>query len=58
MLECLEFLEQQQKAHASSVAKPQAADASGRTPSTDPAQRARENLASVLLNHHEFVTVR
>ena len=27
-------------------------------PSTDPAQRARENLAHVLLNHNDFVTVR
>jgi hypothetical protein len=27
-------------------------------PSPDPAQRARENLVHVLLNHHEFVTLR
>jgi hypothetical protein len=57
MLECLEFLEQQQKAHAASP-KPPPGDNAGRTPSADPMQRARENLASVLLNHHEFVTVR
>jgi hypothetical protein len=28
------------------------------SPSSDPAQRARENLAHVLLNHNDFVTVR
>ena len=27
-------------------------------PSNDPAQRARENLVHVLLNHNDFVTVR
>jgi len=27
-------------------------------PSADPAQRARENLVHVLLNHHDFVTIR
>jgi hypothetical protein len=26
--------------------------------SGDPAQRARENLILVLLNHHEFITIR
>jgi hypothetical protein len=29
-----------------------------RTPSGDPAQRAREGLVQVLLNHHDFVTIR
>jgi hypothetical protein len=56
--ECLVFLEQQQNAHSSGSAKPQAADDGGRTPSADPALRAKENLVQVLLNHHEFVTVR
>ncbi|MDG1897088.1 MAG: PSD1 and planctomycete cytochrome C domain-containing protein [Fuerstiella sp.] len=28
------------------------------TPSTDPQQRARENLVQVLMNHNDFVTVR
>jgi hypothetical protein len=27
-------------------------------PASDPALRARENLVHVLLNHHEFVTIR
>ncbi|HEV3145471.1 MAG TPA: DUF1549 and DUF1553 domain-containing protein, partial [Gemmataceae bacterium] len=58
MRECLDFLEQQQKAHAGSPAKPQAADGSGHTPAADSALRARENLVQVLFNHHEFVTVR
>src|SRR5207253_383776 len=29
-----------------------------RKQSTDPAMRARENLVHVLMNHHEFVTIR
>jgi hypothetical protein len=33
-------------------------DEVGVAPSDDPAERARENLILVLLNHHEFVTVR
>jgi hypothetical protein len=32
--------------------------ADGRMPSSDPALRAREGLVHVLLNHHEFVTLR
>jgi len=33
-------------------------DVDGRLPSSDPVVRARENLIHVLLNHHEFVTIR
>jgi hypothetical protein len=58
MRECLGFLEQQQKAHAASPAKPQAAEAGGHSPAADSTLRARENLVQVLFNHHEFVTVR
>jgi hypothetical protein len=27
-------------------------------PAADPVQRARENLVHVLMNHHDFVTIR
>ena len=33
-------------------------DTDGRSPSNDPVLRARENLIHVLMNHHEFVTIR
>jgi mono/diheme cytochrome c family protein len=53
--ECLQFLQQQRAAFTKS---PGADDAEGKSPSKDPAVRARENLVHVLLNHHEFVTIR
>jgi hypothetical protein len=57
---CLAFLESQQAV----LAKPESltsfngGDDPGRAPSADPAQRARENLTHVLLNHNDFATVR
>jgi Protein of unknown function (DUF1553) len=53
--ECVTFLTEQAARHP--PGKP-AADADGKTPASDPALRARENLVHVLMNHHEFVTVR
>lgn len=54
--ECLEFLDEQAKQHAGLTPGPD--DADGRLPSHNPQTRSRENLLMVLLNHHEFVTVR
>jgi hypothetical protein len=59
--ECLAFLEEQRKTHAQTAGTGPAArptDADGRSPAADPMLRAYENLVQVLLNHHEFVTVR
>jgi hypothetical protein len=59
--ECLAFLESQRAVHSLTVAAGPAnrsTDADGRHAAPDPALRARENLVQVLLNHHEFVTVR
>lgn len=53
--ECVSFLDEQRKLFPASSAAP---DADGRRPAPDPTLRARENLVGVLLNHHEFVTVR
>jgi hypothetical protein len=55
LAECVTFLKEQ--ALRLGTGKP-AADADGRQPAADPALRARENLVHVLMNHHEFVTVR
>ena len=66
--ECLKFLQEQAavltaQANNAAPAEPKT-DASGATPdaitppSTDPHQRARESLLLVLLNHHDFVTIR
>jgi hypothetical protein len=56
--ECLAFLEQQTKLHAGATGTAPTPDADGKRAAGDPALRARENLAQVLFNHHEFVTVR
>jgi hypothetical protein len=56
--ECLAFLREQAARHAGSAGKAASTDNEGRTPASDPARRARENLVHVLLNHHDFVTVR
>jgi hypothetical protein len=57
LAECTTFLDEQTARHAS--AKRQAAnETDGRLPSSEPAVRARENLVHVLMNHHEFVTIR
>ena len=45
LAECATFLRRQTERHRSARA-------------ADPALRARENLAHVLMNHHEFVTIR
>src|SRR5262249_16650120 len=59
MAECTAFLDKQTQTHAQTAEKPAAgAEAGGKAPSLDPAVRARENLVHVLMNHHDFVTVR
>jgi uncharacterized protein DUF1549/uncharacterized protein DUF1553/cytochrome c len=57
---CLEFLTEQSKrlSDAASLSAFTAGAAASIPPSSDPAQRARENLVHVLLNHNDFVTVR
>jgi hypothetical protein len=56
--ECVAFLKAQAGRSAGGEQHAAPADAAGRAPAADPALRARENLVHVLLNHHEFVTVR
>jgi hypothetical protein len=57
--ECVAFLKQQAERHAKEPAPPPAGpDPEGKQPSAEPALRARENLVHVLLNHHDFVTIR
>lgn len=58
--ECVAFLQQQTNQFSSAAtlsAFPGNVETSVK-PSTDATQRARENLAHVLFNHHDFVTVR
>jgi hypothetical protein len=57
---CLEFLTEQSAklADSKSLTAFSAGPAASVPPSSDPAQRARENLVHVLLNHNDFVTVR
>jgi hypothetical protein len=55
--ECVTFLDRQAQRLAG-VKPPAPPTADGRTPAADPALRARENLVHVLLNHHDFVTIR
>jgi hypothetical protein len=57
---CLEFLTEQatKLADAKSLTAFSAGPAAAVPPAADPAQRARENLVHVLLNHNDFVTVR
>ena len=57
LAECVAFLRQQTQRYTESK-MPVVADNVGRAPSPDPGQRARENLVHVLLNHHDFVSVR
>ncbi len=54
--ECTAFLKQQAQALQPGKAAP--ADPEGRLPAADPVLRARENFIHVLMNHHEFVTIR
>ncbi|HEY1860980.1 MAG TPA: DUF1549 and DUF1553 domain-containing protein, partial [Gemmataceae bacterium] len=59
LAECVTFLRQQTERHATGQTTPAAGeDHDGKMPSTDAALRARENLVHVLLNHHDFVTIR
>ena len=57
---CLEFLSEQatRLSDPKSLTAFSAGPAASVPPSGDPAQRARENLVHVLLNHNDFVTVR
>jgi hypothetical protein len=58
MSECAAFLKRQAQAFAAEKKTPAQADPDGRLPASDPMLRARENLIHVLMNHHEFVTIR
>jgi uncharacterized protein DUF1553 len=57
---CLEFLAQESAALADpqSLTAFSSGPAASIAPSSDPAQRARENLVHVLFNHNDFVTIR
>ncbi len=58
-IECLGFLGERAEWTGASVAAPKTqVDPEGKTPAADPAQRRRESLVHVLLNHHDFVTIR
>lgn len=58
--ECATFLTEQAQSHAdaSKLTRFKTAATSNVAPAAEATQRARENLIHVLLNHHEFVTVR
>jgi hypothetical protein len=56
--ECAEFFAQQTSFFTENKSRLAAGAEDGSKPSADPAQRARENLVHVLLNHHEFVMLR
>jgi hypothetical protein len=60
LVTCAEFLTEQSArlADAKSLTAFSAGPAAAVQPSTNPQQRARENLVHVLLNHNDFVTVR
>jgi len=60
MKTCLSFLAEQTAALAEpkSLTAFSAGPAATAPPSSDPSQRARENLVHVLFNHNDFVTVR
>jgi hypothetical protein len=57
---CMRFLDEQTKllADPKKLEAFAAGDGAAVKPSSDPHQRARENLVHVLLNHNDFVTVR
>jgi hypothetical protein len=57
LVECTTFLGQQTR-YFQNAKLPPGDSPDGRLPSADPVQRARENLVHVLLNHHDFVTLR
>jgi hypothetical protein len=57
--ECVTFLsEQSRRLEQAKLAGQAGLTPDGSLPAPDPALRARENLVHVLLNHHEFVTIR
>lgn len=56
LTECVAFLQEQVKLYGPN--RNPAAVADERTPSSDPIVRARENLVRILMNHHDFVTIR
>ncbi|MCI0682090.1 MAG: DUF1549 and DUF1553 domain-containing protein [Gemmataceae bacterium] len=57
--ECITFLaEQTQRLREAKLPGGAGLTPDGALPAPDPALRARENLVHVLLNHHEFVTIR
>jgi hypothetical protein len=56
--ECVAFLKARAERFARAGRRPGGVDTEGRLPSSDPGLRAREGLVHVLMNHHEFVTVR
>jgi hypothetical protein len=56
--ECVRFLQEQRQRFGAGKGPVTGADPEGRTPAGDPGLRARENLVHVLMNHHDFVTVR
>ncbi|MCI0456203.1 MAG: DUF1549 and DUF1553 domain-containing protein [Gemmataceae bacterium] len=58
LTECVTFLRQREEQHRQAKLAGAGNDSEGRAPSSDPVIRARESLVHVLLNHHEFVTVR
>jgi hypothetical protein len=59
LAECVTFLRQQTERHTADKPAPSSGeDRDGKSPAADPALRARENLLHVLLNHHDFVTIR
>jgi hypothetical protein len=60
LLACSDFLSDQSAALANpaSLSPFSAGPSASIAPSADPALRARENLVHVLLNHHDFVTLR
>ena len=53
--ECIAFLKQQTQSFGETKAGPTVDES---VPAADPVLRARENLVHVLLNHHDFVTIR
>ena len=56
--ECTTFLADQTRYFHESKTKSAGPSADGSLPAPEPVLRARENLVHVLMNHHEFVTIR
>jgi hypothetical protein len=55
---CARFLREQEARFAAAKSNIVPLDKDGNLPASAPTIRARENLVQVLLNHHEFVTIR